>query len=97
MTAKLTIECRSFTAFPMGEGRVRLEISEPVAPKKAAYGSSEAITRLSEIFGRPMHRNCLAYWRKQGLPFTKIGDKKIVYNEDEITNWARGRFTTTLP
>jgi hypothetical protein len=93
----LTIECRSFTAFSIGEGKFRLEVSDPAPPKNSVFGSGDAIKRLSEIFGRPVHRNSLAYWRKQGLPYTKLGDKKIVYNDDEITNWARGRFTSTLP
>lgn len=87
----MTIECSSFKATPISEGRVRLEIAEPAQPRKAVYGASDAVARLSEIFGKPMQRNSLAYWRKQGLPFVRLGDKKIVYSEDEITKWAQGR------
>ena len=87
----MTIECSSFVATPIGEGRVKLEISAPVQPRKAVYGASDAVARLSEIFGKPVHRNSLAYWRKQGLPFVRLGDKKLVYSENEISKWAQGR------
>ena len=93
----MTIECASFTATPIGEGRVRLEIAEPAQPRKAVYGAGEAITRLSEIFGKPLSRNCLIYWRKQGLPFVRLGEKKIVYAEEEIVRWAQGRMGSALP
>jgi hypothetical protein len=44
-----------------------------------------------------MNRNCLTYWRKQGLPCVRLGDKKIVYAEDEIVRWAQGRMGSALP
>lgn len=93
----MTIECSSFKATPISEGRVRLEIAEAAQPRKAVYGASEAIARLSELFGRPMNRNCLAYWRNQGLPCVRLGEKKIVYSEDEIVRWAQGRMGSALP
>ena len=93
----MTIECSSFTATPIGEGRVRLEIAEPAQPRKEVYGAGEAIVRLSELFGKPLSRNCLSYWRKQGLPFVRLGDKKIVYNDDDLVQWAQGRLGSALP
>lgn len=93
----MTIECASFKATPISEGRVRLEITEAAQPRKAVYGAGEAIARLSELFGRPMNRNCLAYWRNQGLPCVRLGEKKIVYSEDEIVRWAQGRMGSALP
>lgn len=93
----MTIECSSFKATPISEGRVRLEIAEAAQPRKAVYGAGEAIARLSEIFGRPMNRNCLAYWRSRGLPHIRLGEMKIVYAEDEIVRWAQGRMGSALP
>lgn len=93
----MTIECASFKATPISEGRVRLEIAEAAQPRKAVYGAGEAIARLSELFGRPLNRNCLAYWRNQGLPCVRLGEKKIVYSEDEIVRWAQGRMGSALP
>lgn len=93
----MTIECASFKATPISEGRVRLEIAEPAQPRKAVYGAGEAVARLSEIFGKPLNRNCLTYWRKQGLPCVRLGEKKIVYAEDEIVQWAQGRMGSALP
>jgi hypothetical protein len=52
---------------------------------------------LSEIFGKPLHRNSLAYWRKQGLPCTRIGDRKLMYSEDDLVRWAQGRITSAVP
>lgn len=93
----MTIECASFKATPISEGRVRLDITAPAAPRKAVYGAGEAIARLSEIFGKPLHRNSLSYWRKQGLPCVRLGEKKIVYAEDEIVQWAQGRLGCAMP
>jgi len=93
----MTIECASFKATPVGEGRVRLDIENPVQQRKSVYGSSEAVARLSEIFGKPLHRNSLAYWRKQGLPCTRIGDRKLMYSEDDLVRWAQGRMGSALP
>ena len=93
----MTIECSSFTATPISEGRVRLEISEPAQPRKAVYGAGEAIVRLSELFGKPLSRNCLTYWRKQGLPYVRLGDKKIVYNDEDLVQWVQGRLGSALP
>ena len=93
----MTIECASFKATPISEGRVRLEIAEPAQPRKAVYGAGEAIVRLSELFGKPLSRNCLTYWRKQGLPYVRLGDKKIVYNDEDLVQWAQGRLGSALP
>jgi hypothetical protein len=93
----MTIECASFTATPISEGRVRLEIAEPAQPRKAVYGAGEAIARLSELLGKPFSHGSLNYWRKQGLPCVRLGDKKIVYSEDEIVRWAQGRMGSALP
>ena len=49
----MTIECASFKATPISEGRVRLEIAEAAQPRKAVYGAGEAIARLSELLGKP--------------------------------------------
>ncbi len=51
----MTIECASFRAIPISEGRVRLEITEPAAPRKEVYGAGEAVARLSELFGKPVY------------------------------------------
>jgi hypothetical protein len=93
----MTIECASFKATPISEGRVRLEITEAAQPRKAVYGAGEAIARLSEILGKPLGRNSLTYWRNRGLPCIRLGDKKIVYAEDEIVRWAQGRMGSALP
>jgi hypothetical protein len=39
----------------------------------------------------------LVYWRKQGLPFVRLGEKKIVYNDDDLVLWAQGRGGSALP
>jgi len=93
----MTIECSSFTATPIGEGRVRLEIAEPAQPRKAVYSAGEAIARLSELLGKPFSYGLLDYWRKQGLPFVRLGEKKIVYNEEDLVRWAQGRMGNALP
>ena len=93
----MTLECASFKAIPISEGRVRLEISEPAQPRKAVYGAGEAIARLSELFGKPLSNGCLTYWRKQGLPYVRLGEKKIVYNDDDLVQWAQGRIGSALP
>ena len=93
----MTIECASFRAIPISEGRVRLEISEPASPRKEVYGAGEAVARLSELFGRPMGTNSLTYWRKHGLPYIRLGEKKIVYSEEELVKWAQGRMTSCIP
>ena len=93
----MTIECASFKATPISEGRVRLEIAEPAQPRKAVYGAGEAIVRLSELFGKPLSRNCLTYWRKQGLPYVRLGEKKIVYNDEDLVQWVQGRLGSALP
>jgi hypothetical protein len=93
----MTIECASFRAIPISEGRVRLEISEAAAPRKEVYGAGEAIARLSELFGKSMGNNSLAYWRKHGLPYIRLGEKKIVYSDEELVKWAQGRMTSAIP
>jgi hypothetical protein len=93
----MTIECASFRAIPISEGRVRLEISEPAAPRKEVYGAGEAVARLSELFGKPLGRNCLTYWRKHGLPCIRLGEKKFVYSDEELVKWAQGRMTSAIP
>jgi len=93
----MTIECSSFTATPIGEGRVRLEIAEPAQPRKAVYSAGEAVARISELLGKQFSHGSLNYWRKQGLPFVRIGDKKIVYNDDDLVLWAQGRTGSAFP
>ena len=93
----MTIECSSFTATPIGEGRVRLEIAEPAQPRKAVYSAGEAVARISELLGKEFSHGSLNYWRKQGLPFVRIGDKKIVYNDDDLVLWAQGRTGSAFP
>ena len=93
----MTIECASFKATPIGEGRFRLEIEAPAQPRKTVYSSGEAIARLSEIFGRPLHRNSLSYWRKQGLPCVRLGERKLMYAEEDLMRWAQGRITSAIP
>jgi hypothetical protein len=94
----LIIECSSFTATPIGEGRVRLDISNP--EKKAASEICEAAQarkRLSEILGREVSGRNLAYWRDElGLPYRKIGPKKFTYLEKELTDWAHSRLGSAL-
>jgi hypothetical protein len=85
----LTIECRSFVATPIGENRVRLDIAEPEKNESASFGSGEAAALLSRVFGHPVHRNTLSYWRRRGLPHTKIGPKKIIYREDDVVRWTK--------
>lgn len=93
----MTIECASFRATPISEGRVRLEIAEPAQPRKAVYSAGEAVARISELLGKQFSHGSLNYWRKQGLPFVRIGDKKIVYNDDDLVLWAQGRMGSAFP
>ena len=93
----MTIECSSFKATPIGEGRVRLEIAEPAQPRKAVYSAGEAVARISELLGKQFSHGSLNYWRKQGLPFVRLGDKKIVYNDDDLVLWAQGRMGSAFP
>jgi hypothetical protein len=91
----MIIECRSFTATPLGEGKVRLEIAGAAAGKRdpnQTYSASEVVKRLSELMGKEVHRNCLVYWRDNlGLPYKKLGPRKFLYQESEIARWASGR------
>ena len=93
----MTIECSSFTATPIGEGRVRLDIAEPAQPRKTVYSAGEAVARISELLGKQFSHGSLVYWRKQGLPFVRIGEKKIVYNDDDLVRWAQGRMGSAFP
>lgn len=92
---KMTLECRAFTATPLGEGRILLEIQDALAGKKdpkQAYEAKAAANRLSEMLGREVGRNNLAYWREHmNLPHKKLGPKKFVYFEGELVRWASGR------
>jgi hypothetical protein len=86
----MTLECESFTATPLESGKLRLEIKAPVERPKETLGPHEAAERLSAIFGRTVQKHSLGYWRKRGLPYTQVGDKKYIYHEVAITRWAQG-------
>jgi hypothetical protein len=92
----MTIECRSFVATPLGENRIRLDVTEPVSNESASFGSDEAAALLSKIFGREVHRNTLSYWRRRGMPHVKLGPKKIIYREDDLVRWSKSLGTSTL-
>lgn len=94
----LVIECSSFTATPLGEGRVRLDIQNP--ERKATselYEAAQACHRLTELLGRKVTRWNLAYWRDElGLPFNKVGPRKFTYSDKAITDWAHSKSGSTL-
>lgn len=91
----MILECRTFTATPLAEGKIRLEVTEAVASArdpKQTYEAKAAAKRLGEILGREVGRNNLAYWREHlNLPHKKLGPRKFVYFEGELTRWATGR------
>jgi hypothetical protein len=91
----MILECRAYKATPLGEGKIRLEV-EDAAPSKAnpkqAYEAKAATKRLSELLGREVGRNNLAYWRENlNLPHKKLGPRKFIYFEGELVRWATGR------
>jgi len=91
----LTLECSSFTATPLGDGKISLEV-KGASPKgkdaEASYEAEAAIERLSELLGRKVSRGNLAYWRdNMHLPYRKLGLKKFVYKEADLTKWAKGQ------
>ena len=96
----ITLECKNFKAIPVGEGRLRLEIEEPVEQKpdrEKVYEANAAIVRLGELLSRTVTRKNLAYWRNSlGLPHMKLGPKKFTYREEELVRWVRGRSTEIL-
>jgi hypothetical protein len=99
MTTTMTLECRSFTATPLEDGKMRLEITGAIPKAKdaeAAYEAEAASVRLSELLGRKVSRSNLAYWRENMmLPFRKLGAKKFVYREADLVRWAKGRGVIT--
>jgi hypothetical protein len=86
----MILECESFTATPLESGKLRLEIKAPVERPKETLGPREAAERLSTIFGKPVQKHSLGYWRARGLPYTQVGDRKFIYHEVAITRWAQG-------
>jgi hypothetical protein len=86
----MILECESFTATPLESGKLRLEIKAPVERPKETLGPKEAAERLSAIFNRPVQKHSLGYWRKRGLPYTQVGEKKFIYHDVAITRWAQG-------
>jgi hypothetical protein len=92
---KMILECRAFTATPLAEGKILLEIQDAIPSKKdpkQAYEAQGASKRLSELLGRDVGRTNLAYWREHmNLPHKKLGPKKFVYFEGELVRWAAGR------
>lgn len=91
----LTFECRSFTATPLEDGKMRLEIAGAIQKAKdadAAYEAEGAMARLSELLNRKVTRSKLAYWRdNMNLPYRKLGLKKFVYREADLVKWAKGQ------
>jgi len=91
----MILECSAYTATALGEGKIRLEVREAISSNrdpKQAYEAKAATKRLSEILGREVGRNNLAYWREHmNLPHKKLGPRKFVYFEGELTRWATGR------
>lgn len=91
----LTFECRSFTATPLENGKMRLEITGAIPKAKdadASYEAEGALERLGELLGRTVTRGNLAYWRdNMNLPFKKLGLKKFVYREADLVRWAKGQ------
>ena len=86
----MILECESFTATPLESGKLRLEIKAPVERPKETLGPKEAAERLSAIFNRTVQKHSLGYWRKRGLPYTQVGEKKFIYHDVAITRWAQG-------
>jgi hypothetical protein len=91
----MILECRSYRAIPLGEGKIQLEVEGAIPGKKdpkQAYEAKAATKRLSEILGREVGRNNLAYWRENmNLPHKKLGPRKFIYFEGELVRWATGR------
>jgi hypothetical protein len=95
MTTTLTFECQSFTATPLEDGKMRLEILGAIQKAKdadASYEADGAMSRLSELLSRSVSRSKLAYWRdNMNLPYRKLGLKKFVYREADLVRWAKGQ------
>jgi hypothetical protein len=88
----MTLECRSFTVTPLSDGKVRLEIVDgrSAASEDQRYDSNGAAKRLAEILNIPVSPSTLAYWRGKGLPHRRLGPKKFIYTEKEMSDWAKG-------
>ncbi len=88
----MTLECRAFTVTPLADGKVRLEIvgGRSAASEDQRYDTNGAAKRLSEILNVSITPAKMAYWRKKGLPHRKLGPKKFIYCEKEMSDWAKG-------
>lgn len=95
-TTGMVLECSSFRATPLGEGRFRLEIENAAPRRNGAFRAGEAAALLGELFGRPVSRQSLAYWRKNGMPHRQIGPRSFTYSHEDITAWFRGRAGAAL-
>ncbi len=91
----MVLECRSFVATPLAEGKIKLEVAgaiTPHTPAEKSYTASEAVQRLSELMGKDIRRSNLPYWRDSlGLPYKKMGPRKFLYIESDLARWVRGR------
>ena len=91
----MILECRSFTATPLEEGKVRLEITGAVTKDRKpdqTYSAEGAMARLGELLSRKVSRSNLSYWRENlGRPYRTIGPRKLLYTESELVRWAKGK------
>jgi hypothetical protein len=92
----MTLECESFTATPLESGKMRLVIKAAKPSQSATLTPQEAVERLSELFGKPVKKHSLTYWRKRGLPYTQVSEKKFIYHAAEINRWAEGLMPSSL-
>jgi len=97
----LTLDCQSFTASTLPDGRLRLELAEPsetrapVSPN-ARYVRAIAAKRLAEILGQPVSVSTIDRWmraKKHPLPFIKPAGRPI-FIEADLRQWAETKKKT---
>lgn len=99
----LTLECRSITTTSLPDGRLRVELHEPV--ETGAFGPNTrhtkdaAARRLTDLTGQPVSIATVDRWmrrRVRPLPFHKPGGRPI-FIEQELRDWvANGDCTPSL-
>lgn len=96
MPQTLTLDCSSFSVSTLADGRLRLELADPVDSSRDSnflnrrYNIHAAAARLSDITGQSVSPSTLRKWlnlKKNPIPFHKPGGR-LVFIESDLQAWA---------